>query len=210
MIRTLLKRIRAINFHPAKDASKSKPVDQEYIKQKQAKLGDHEAPEDTAARVELDEFDRRQEANIRTMSEESLPDVLAQLATGTDGRSETAQLRDVLGEIENAIEAGVSRKTILDALHARGFKLSERGFETALYRLRKNGSAQGQASGRRTARGHRGRAQGRRPECLAEHLPDHLGQAPQGSKNGGRPRVEDHENAAARAEVTGSADRSPG
>ncbi len=71
------------------------------------------------------------------MSQQSLADALATLAASDKGRSETARLRDVIDQVEAALAAGVSRQAILEELHGRGFTMTMRGFETALYRLRK-------------------------------------------------------------------------
>lgn len=62
---------------------------------------------------------------------------LLSLATDGKGRSNTARLRDVFAEVQAALEAGVRRQTILETLNAEGFKLSLKGFESALYRIRK-------------------------------------------------------------------------
>ncbi|MCC8633418.1 hypothetical protein ABVE12_20835 [Xanthomonas euvesicatoria] len=70
------------------------------------------------------------------MSQQTLANALAQLATSDAGRSETARLRDVIDQVEAALAAGVSRQAILDELHSRGFTMTMRGFETALYRVR--------------------------------------------------------------------------
>lgn len=58
----------------------------------------------------------------------------------SDAKSETARLRDVLGDVEKALASGVSRGAILETLHTKGFTLSLKGFESALYRLRKERS----------------------------------------------------------------------
>ncbi|MCW7541252.1 hypothetical protein OOT46_25915 [Aquabacterium sp. A7-Y] len=52
-------------------------------------------------------------------------------------RSETARLREVLDDVEHALNAGVSRAAVLDVLHAQGFTMSMKTFENTLYRLRK-------------------------------------------------------------------------
>lgn len=70
------------------------------------------------------------------MTKETIAQALARLASDTKGRSETARLRDVLPEIEAALAAGVSRAAVLDTLHAQGFTMGMKSFESALYRLR--------------------------------------------------------------------------
>lgn len=71
------------------------------------------------------------------MQKDSVADVLRSLATGDKSRSETARLRDVFPEVETALNAGVSRAAILEALHGQGFTMTLKSFESALYRIRK-------------------------------------------------------------------------
>lgn len=71
------------------------------------------------------------------MQENNVADVLRGLATGNSARSETARLRDVLGEVEAALSAGVNRSAILEALRAGGFTMTLKSFESALYRIRR-------------------------------------------------------------------------
>lgn len=80
------------------------------------------------------------------MTSNDLSQALEQLATSDSGRSETARLRDVFDQVEHALDAGVSRQAILEALHAKGFTMTLRGFETALYRIRRR-RAQGRPTG---------------------------------------------------------------
>lgn len=70
------------------------------------------------------------------MTSNTLAEALRALAAGEKHRSETARLRDVFDEVENALNAGVSRVAVLDALHAQGFSLTLKSFESALYRIR--------------------------------------------------------------------------
>ncbi len=67
---------------------------------------------------------------------ENVAEVLRALASGSENRSQTARLRDIIVELESAIAAGVSRAAILEALHAHGFTLTPKSFESALYRIR--------------------------------------------------------------------------
>ena len=71
------------------------------------------------------------------MNKNGVAAALRSLAAGEKSRSETARLRDVFEDIEAALAAGVSRAAILEELHTQGFTLSLKGFESALYRLRK-------------------------------------------------------------------------
>lgn len=62
---------------------------------------------------------------------------LLALAKESAGRSKTARLREILGEIETAQQAGVSNARIVETLNAQGFDLTLKTFETMLYRIRK-------------------------------------------------------------------------
>lgn len=74
------------------------------------------------------------------MEIEKLTDALLQLATGTN-RSEMARLREIYPQIKSTLSAGVSRITVLNELHRRGFTMTLRSFESAIYRLRKSDSS---------------------------------------------------------------------
>ncbi|MCX7096316.1 MAG: hypothetical protein NTV43_00240 [Methylococcales bacterium] len=64
---------------------------------------------------------------------------LKTLAQEADGRSESARLGDIIGEVESALKAGAKRQAVLNTLHQHyGFKMSMSGFEKALKRYRKN------------------------------------------------------------------------
>lgn len=71
------------------------------------------------------------------MEKTNVSEVLRALATGDKNRSETARLADIFDEVQAAIDAGVSRAAILEALHGQGFTLTLKAFESALYRIRK-------------------------------------------------------------------------
>ncbi|WP_334021984.1 hypothetical protein [Burkholderia orbicola] len=71
------------------------------------------------------------------MEKTNVSEVLRALATGDKNRSETARLQDIFDEVQAAIDAGVSRTAILDALHGQGFTMTLKAFESALYRIRK-------------------------------------------------------------------------
>ncbi len=71
------------------------------------------------------------------METNSVAEVLRALAKGDKARSETARLRDIFGEVEAALNAGVSRAAVLEALHGQGFTMTPKSFESALYRIRK-------------------------------------------------------------------------
>jgi len=71
------------------------------------------------------------------MNENSVAEALRALVTSGSKKSETARLRLVFDEVERAFAAGISRESMLETLHAQGFKMTLRGFDTVLYRLRK-------------------------------------------------------------------------
>jgi hypothetical protein len=71
------------------------------------------------------------------MQEISIVDALRALATSAEIRPETARLRDIFNDVEAALAAGVSRADVHKTLQKYGFKMTLRGFETALYRIRK-------------------------------------------------------------------------
>jgi len=63
---------------------------------------------------------------------------LKKLELGNTGRSETSRLRDVEGNIERALAAGVSRRVIYETLqHVMGLTMTFDSFKIALHRLRK-------------------------------------------------------------------------
>ena len=52
-------------------------------------------------------------------------------------QSDTARLREVLDEVENALAAGASQSAVLDTLHNQGFTLTLFSFQGTLARLRR-------------------------------------------------------------------------
>jgi hypothetical protein len=75
------------------------------------------------------------------MGQAELSKALQELIESGVRRSETIRLGELLEHVEAAQKAGVQRETILETLQAQGFKFTLRGFETALYRLRKRRKA---------------------------------------------------------------------
>jgi len=67
-----------------------------------------------------------------------LANALKVLLRDGKSRSETARLRDVFGDIETAMTAGVSRKAIVGKLKEHGFTMTLKSFESAVYRIRKS------------------------------------------------------------------------
>jgi len=52
-------------------------------------------------------------------------------------RSDTARLREVLDDVEDALSAGASHSDVLDTLHNQGFSLTLSSFQSTLARLRR-------------------------------------------------------------------------
>ncbi len=77
------------------------------------------------------------------MQDNSVAETLRALAASAKGRPEIARLRELIDEIEAALSAGVSRTDIYKALQQHGFTLTQNGFATALYRIRKGRKASG-------------------------------------------------------------------
>jgi hypothetical protein len=66
------------------------------------------------------------------------------LALDDDKRTKTARLWDVYAEIEKALSAGVSQKSVIEVLKAHGLSYTPGTFRTTLQRLR-NRARKGQA-----------------------------------------------------------------
>lgn len=71
------------------------------------------------------------------MEKNSVAEALNALATSNENRSQTARLRDVFDEVENALKAGVRREIVLQSLNDNGLSMNMKSFESAIYRLRK-------------------------------------------------------------------------
>lgn len=71
------------------------------------------------------------------MNKSAAAQALLALAKEGAGRTKTARLREILGEIETAQQAGVSNARIVETLNAQAFDLTLKTFETMLYRIRK-------------------------------------------------------------------------
>lgn len=68
---------------------------------------------------------------------DSLTKTLLDMATQSEGRSQTSRLREVFPAVEKALRAGVSRQAVLAALNQDGIAMNLPAFEKALYRIRK-------------------------------------------------------------------------
>jgi hypothetical protein len=90
------------------------------------------------------------ETDIKTQSEgatrqtavvdkEKVSTALRELADEHRGipRSDTARLREVLDDVEDALSAGASHSAVLDTLHGQGFTLTLSSFQSTLARLRR-------------------------------------------------------------------------
>jgi hypothetical protein len=77
------------------------------------------------------------------MQKTNIVDELRALATSAEKRPDTARLRDIFNDVEAALTAGVSCAEVHKTLQKYGFKMTLRGFETALYRIRKQRKQRG-------------------------------------------------------------------
>ena len=77
------------------------------------------------------------------MPKTNIVDELRALATSAEKRPDTARLRDIFNDVEAVLTAGVSRAEVHKTLQKYGFKMTLRGFETALYRIRKQRKQRG-------------------------------------------------------------------
>jgi hypothetical protein len=71
------------------------------------------------------------------MDKKAMKESLWGLAEGADGRSDSALVGELLGEIDAAMARGVRREVILASLRQHGVSLTLQGFQTALRRKRK-------------------------------------------------------------------------
>lgn len=70
------------------------------------------------------------------MDKKSVQDALLALTHEMESRSKTAQLQQVLSQIEDAQKAGVRNAKIVETLNKHGFSLTLKTFEMMLYRIR--------------------------------------------------------------------------
>ncbi|WP_342616483.1 hypothetical protein [Rhodoferax sp. GW822-FHT02A01] len=70
------------------------------------------------------------------MDKKSVQDALLALTHEMECRSKTAQLQQVLPQIEDAQRAGVRNARIVETLNNQGFALTLKTFEMMLYRIR--------------------------------------------------------------------------
>ncbi len=73
-----------------------------------------------------------------TMPPDDLKENLRQLAQKVEGRTQVARLREVIGEVEYALLAGVGLNAVYDELIKDGFTFTFSGFKSALYRIRES------------------------------------------------------------------------
>jgi len=73
------------------------------------------------------------------LDKEKVSAALRELADEHRGipRSDTARLREVLDDVEDALSAGASHSSVLDTLHGQGFSLTLSSFQSTLARLRR-------------------------------------------------------------------------
>jgi hypothetical protein len=93
--------------------------------------------------IEMAKADRSRPRAL--VNKEKVSAALQELADEHRGnpRSDTARLREVLDDVEEALSAGASHSAVLDTLHNQGFSLTISSFQSTLARLRRE---------RRTAR----------------------------------------------------------
>jgi len=70
------------------------------------------------------------------MDRNAIAERLRALASDDRKRSKAAQLRDVIGDVEAALAAGVSRSLVVKELAAHGLEMTPATFETTLKRIR--------------------------------------------------------------------------
>ena len=70
------------------------------------------------------------------MDRDKAADRLRSLASDSTKRSKAAQMRNLFGEIEEALAAGVSQATVLQELHAMGLDIKPGTFRSTIRRLR--------------------------------------------------------------------------
>ena len=70
------------------------------------------------------------------MDRNAFAERLRALASDDKKRSKAAQLRDVIGDVEAALAAGVSRSLVVRELAAHGLEMTPATFETTLKRIR--------------------------------------------------------------------------
>lgn len=64
-------------------------------------------------------------------------DALMALATSGEGRKKIARLRELLPQIEAAVEAGVTQAKIIEVLNQQGLDITQNTYSVMLSRLRK-------------------------------------------------------------------------
>lgn len=72
------------------------------------------------------------------MDRKKISAALEKLTEGDSSRSETAKIRDVIDDIENALNSGVSREAIFNELKKEGLTLTFASFKNSLHRIRKS------------------------------------------------------------------------
>lgn len=70
------------------------------------------------------------------MSQKAVSDRLRALASDEKKRSKTARLREVYDEVENALAAGVTQASVVEALKEAGLEMTLTSFRNTLQRIR--------------------------------------------------------------------------
>jgi hypothetical protein len=71
------------------------------------------------------------------MAKLKITEVMQELSQGSENRSAIARLREIFGDIEVALNAGVKREAIWEAIQNEGYKMPLRTFESAINRIKK-------------------------------------------------------------------------
>lgn len=71
------------------------------------------------------------------MNKDNLIGVLRALPSNDASRPETARLREIFDYVEATLGAGVRSRVLLATLHEQGFTMTAKGFESAVYRIRR-------------------------------------------------------------------------
>lgn len=74
------------------------------------------------------------------MSKSKITEVMQTLSQGSANRSAIARIREIFGDIEIALKAGVKREAIWEVLQKEGYKMPLKTFESAINRIKKERS----------------------------------------------------------------------
>lgn len=78
------------------------------------------------------------------MSKSNITEVMQELSQGSENRTAIARLREIFGDIEIALNAGVKREAVWDALQNEGYKMPLKTFDSAINRIKNERSREHQ------------------------------------------------------------------